>query len=34
MNLCVGGEDVRLLDGLQTPLDGSDLTIVPAVAGG
>ncbi len=34
INLFVGGEDVRLLDGLQTPLDGSELSIVPAVAGG
>ncbi len=34
INLFVGGEDVRLLDGLKTPLDGSELSIVPAVAGG
>jgi sulfur-carrier protein len=34
VNLFVGGEDVRLLDGLSTPLDGAELSIVPAVAGG
>ncbi len=34
VNLFVGGEDVRLLDGVQTPLDGAELSIVPAVAGG
>lgn len=34
INLFVGGEDVRLLDGLATPLDGAELSIVPAVAGG
>ena len=35
VNLFVGGEDVRLLDGLGTPLDGGgELSIVPAVAGG
>lgn len=34
INLFVGGEDVRLLDGLSTPLDGAELSIVPAVAGG
>ncbi len=34
INLFVGGEDVRLLDGLKTPLDGSEISIVPAVAGG
>jgi molybdopterin synthase sulfur carrier subunit len=31
----VGGEDIRFLDGLDTPVaDGSELTILPAVAGG
>ncbi len=34
VNIFVGGEDVRLLDGLNTPLDGAELSIVPAVAGG
>jgi molybdopterin synthase sulfur carrier subunit len=35
VNLFVGGEDVRFLDGLDTPLkDGAELSIVPAVAGG
>jgi molybdopterin synthase sulfur carrier subunit len=34
INLFVGGEDVRLLEGLKTPLDGAELSIVPAVAGG
>ena len=31
----VAGEDIRFLDGLQTPVaDGAELTILPAVAGG
>jgi molybdopterin converting factor small subunit len=31
----LGGEDIRFLDGLQTPVpDGAELTILPAVAGG
>jgi sulfur-carrier protein len=31
----VAGEDIRFLDGLATPVaDGSELTILPAVAGG
>lgn len=34
VNLFVGGEDVRLLDGLGTPINGAELSIVPAVAGG
>lgn len=34
VNIFVGGEDVRLLDGLNTPIDGAELSIVPAVAGG
>jgi MoaD family protein len=35
VNLYVGGEDVRFLDGLATPIaDGGDLTVLPAVAGG
>jgi MoaD family protein len=35
VNVYVGGEDIRFLDGLQTPVpDGGELTILPAVAGG
>jgi len=35
VNLFVGGEDIRFLSGLDTPLtDGAELSIVPAVAGG
>lgn len=35
VNVYVAGEDIRFLDGLQTQVeDGSELTILPAVAGG
>jgi len=35
VNVYVGGEDIRFLDGLDTPVgDGDELTILPAVAGG
>lgn len=35
VNVYVAGEDIRFLEGLQTPVaDGSELTILPAVAGG
>ena len=35
VNVYVAGEDIRFLDGLSTPVtDGSELTILPAVAGG
>ncbi len=35
INLFVGEEDIRFLNGLETPLDdGAELSIVPAVAGG
>jgi molybdopterin converting factor small subunit len=35
VNVYLGGEDIRFLDGLRTPLpDGAELTILPAVAGG
>ena len=35
VNLYVGGEDVRFLDGLETQVAaGSEITILPAVAGG
>jgi sulfur-carrier protein len=35
VNVYVGGEDIRFLDGLQTAvIDGGEITILPAVAGG
>ena len=34
VSVFVDGEDVRRLDGLNTPLNGADLSIVPAAAGG
>jgi MoaD family protein len=35
VNVYVGGEDIRFLDGLSTPVsDGAEVTILPAVAGG
>jgi len=35
VNVYLGGEDIRYLEGLQTPVaDGAELTILPAVAGG
>ena len=35
VNVYLGGEDIRFLDGLDTPVaDGDELTILPAVAGG
>jgi molybdopterin synthase sulfur carrier subunit len=35
VNVYVGGEDIRFLDGLDTTVpDGSEVTILPAVAGG
>lgn len=35
VNVYLGGEDIRYLDGVDTPLPaGSELTILPAVAGG
>ena len=35
VNVFVGGEDIRFLDGLETPLgEGAEVTILPAVAGG
>ncbi len=34
-NVCAGEEDVRFLDGLETPLvPGTVVSVVPAVAGG
>jgi molybdopterin synthase sulfur carrier subunit len=35
VNVYLGGEDIRFLNGLDTPVsDGDELTILPAVAGG
>ncbi len=35
VNVYLGGEDIRFLDGLDTALeDGDEVTILPAVAGG
>ncbi|MGH3411871.1 MAG: MoaD/ThiS family protein [Marmoricola sp.] len=35
VNVYVGNDDVRFLDGLATPTpDGAQLSIIPAVAGG
>jgi sulfur-carrier protein len=35
VNVYVGGEDIRFLDGVATPVaDGAEVTILPAVAGG
>jgi len=35
VNVYVGGEDIRYLEGLETPVaDGGEVQILPAVAGG
>ena len=34
VNVYLGGEDVRTLDGLETPVDGQQLILLPAMAGG
>lgn len=35
VNVYLGGEDIRFLDGLDTAVpDGAELTVLPAVAGG
>jgi sulfur-carrier protein len=35
VNVYLGGEDIRFLDGVATQVpDGAELTILPAVAGG
>jgi MoaD family protein len=35
VNVYVEGEDIRFLEGLETPVeDGDEVTILPAVAGG
>ena len=34
VNVYVGGEDVRTLDGLETRVNGSSFILLPAMAGG
>ena len=34
VNVYVGGEDVRTLDGLETAVDGRAMILLPAMAGG
>ena len=35
INIFIGNEDVRYLDGLATPVpDGAEISIVPAISGG
>ena len=34
VNVYVGGEDVRTLDGLDTRVNGASLILLPAMAGG
>ena len=35
VNVYLGGEDIRFLEGLESPVpDGAELTVLPAVAGG
>ena len=34
VNVYLGGEDVRTLDGLETRVNGSSLILLPAMAGG
>lgn len=34
VNVYVGGEDVRTLDGLDTRVDGAPVILLPAMAGG
>lgn len=34
VNIYLGDEDIRFLDGLETKLEGEELSIVPAIAGG
>jgi len=34
VNVYLGGEDVRTLDGLDTAVDGKSLILLPAMAGG
>ena len=34
VNVYLGGEDVRTLEGLETPVNGDQLILLPAMAGG
>jgi sulfur-carrier protein len=34
VNVYVGGEDVRTLDGLETRVNGASMILLPAMAGG
>jgi molybdopterin converting factor small subunit len=34
VNVYLGGEDVRTLDGLETRINGASLILLPAMAGG
>ena len=34
LNVYLGGEDVRTLDGLETRVNGSSVILLPAMAGG
>lgn len=35
VNIYINGDDIRFLNGLETPLkDGDEVSIVPAIAGG
>jgi molybdopterin converting factor small subunit len=34
VNVYVGGEDIRTLDGLDTRIDGKPVILLPAMAGG
>ncbi|MGZ8783290.1 MAG: MoaD/ThiS family protein [Gaiellaceae bacterium] len=34
VNVYLGGEDVRTLDGLETRVNGSNVILLPAMAGG
>ena len=34
VNVYVGGEDVRTLDGLETRVNGASVILLPAIAGG
>jgi hypothetical protein len=34
VNVYVGGEDVRTLDGLETQVNGASMILLPAMAGG
>jgi sulfur-carrier protein len=34
VNVYVGGEDVRTLAGLETPVNGASMILLPAMAGG